>query len=189
MKTTTKIISASCVFCYFAGLWIIATRFGLIKLISRYGVSELLDGIPKDFPQMKYLYIGLGVYTVLFAAISYFIIKYSEGAANEQTQLQQESGAVASYSESMNTLLAQYDRSDIKDTKKRQKLQLLQRSIASLPPAVIRTANLKSEVANTITGLQDLLADKASADSFAAAIDNALDTIDSVKRRCKTINN
>lgn len=187
MKTITKIICTSCVFCYFAGLWIIATRFGLIKLISKYGVSELLNGIPKDFPQMKYLYIGLGVYTILFAAISYFIVKYSEKTVNEQSKLQQETSVVVSLAETMNSLLAQYDRSDIKDTKVRQKLQLLQRNIASMPPAVAHTPNLKSEVANTISTLQDLLADKASNEAFSAAIDNALDMADSVKRRCKTI--
>ena len=44
----------------------IASRFGLIKLITRYGLAESFDQIPKDFPQIKYLYIGLAVYTGKF---------------------------------------------------------------------------------------------------------------------------
>lgn len=188
MKTVTKIIMCSCLFCYFAGLWMIASRFGLIKLITRYGLAESFDQIPKDFPQVKYLYMGLAVYTLLYAILSYFIYKYSERTAKEQAQLQQEASIVVSYAERMNVLLSQYERSSIRDVKVRQKLQTLSRQIASLPPAVVRNASLKSEVTNTISSLQDLLADGCSADVFSSAIDNARDAIDSVKRRSITTN-
>lgn len=178
----------SCLFCYFAGLWMIASRFGLIKLITRYGLAESFDQIPKDFPQVKYLYIGLAVYTVLFVILSYFIYKYSERTAKEQVQLQQEVSIVVSYAERMNLLLSQYERSSIKDAKQKQKLLTLSRQIASLPPAVVRNASLKSEVANTVSGLQNLLADNCSADVFSSAVDDARDAIDSVKRRSVTTN-
>lgn len=173
----------SCLFCYLAGLWVIASRFGLFKLITLYGLAESFDQIPNGFPQVKYLYIGLAVYTVLFVMLSFFIYKYSERAAKEQVQLQQEGSIVVSYEECMNVLLSQYERSSIKDAKVRQKLQILSRQIASLPPAIVRNASLKIEVTNTISGLQDLLADNCSAEVFSLAIDDARDTIDSVKRR------
>ena len=166
----------------------IASRFGLMKLITRYGLSESFDQIPKDFPQIKYLYIGLAVYTVLFVALSYFIYKYSERTAKEQVQLQQEVSIVMSYTERMNVLLSQYEHSSIRDTKVRQKLQTLSRQIASLPPAVVRNASLKSEVTNIVGSLQELLADNSSTDIFSSAIDNARDAIDSVKRRSVTTN-
>lgn len=188
MKTVPKIIMYSCLFCYFAGLWMIASRFGLIKLVTRYGLAESFDQIPKDFPQIKYLYIGLAVYTVAFVILTYFIYKYSEGTAKEQIQLQQEISIVMSYSERMNVLLSQYERSNIKDTKVRQKLQILSRQIASLPPAVARNSSLKSEVTNVVSSLQDLLADNCSADIFSSAIEKARDAIDSVKRRSITTN-
>lgn len=178
----------SCLFCYFAGLWMIASHFGLIKLITRYGLTELFDQIPKDFPQVKYLYIGLVVYTVLFVILSFFIYKYSERTVKEQIQLQQEASIIVSYAERMKVLLSQYERSSIKDAKISQKLQALSRQIASLPPAVVRNSSLKSEVTNIVSSLQDLLADNCSTNNFSSAIDNARDAIDSVKRRCVTIN-
>lgn len=186
MKTVTKIIMCSCVFCYFAGIWMIASRFGLIKLITRYGLAESFEQIPKDFPQIKYLYIGLAVYTVLFAILTYILYKYSERTGKEQEQLQNEASIVVSYAERMNVLLSQYERSNNKDANIRQKLQTLSRQIASLPPAIVRNAVLKSEVANIVSNLQDLLSDNCSTETFSAAIDNARDAIDSVKRRSIT---
>ena len=186
MKTVTKITLCSCLFCYFAGLWAIASRFGIVKLIMRYGLAESFDQIPADFPQVKYLYIGLAVYTVLFVLLSYILYRYSEGAVKEQETLQQESAVVVSYGERMKALLAQYNRSSTQDAKVRQKLQTLSRQIASLPPAVARNAGLKSEVANIVSGLQNLLTDGCASEAFAAAIDNARDAVDSVKRRSIT---
>ena len=164
----------------------VVSRFGLITLITRYGLADSFDLIPKDFPQVKYLYIGLAVYTVLFVVLSYCIYKYCEKTAKEQIQLQQENSTVVSYAKCMSVLLSQYERSSIKDAKVRQKLQTLSRQIASLPPAVVRNASLKSEVTNTVNRLQDLLADNCSADVFSSAIDIARDAIESVKRRSIT---
>ena len=187
MKTVTKITAWSCVFCYFAGFWIIASRFGLLKLVTKYGIAEAFDQIPKDFPQIKYLYIGLAVYTVLFILLSYIIIRYSEQAAKDQEQLQLKTAEIVSYAELMKTLCAQYERSDIKNTGVAQKLQTLSRQIASLPPAVVRNVNMQAEISNVIKNLQTLLSDKCTAESFSAAIDNARDAVDSIKRRSITI--
>lgn len=178
----------SCLFCYFAGLWMIVSRFGLINLITRYRLAESFDLISKDFPQVKCLYIGLTVYTVLFVILSFLIYKYSERTAKEQVQLQQEVSIVVSYVERMNMLLSQYEHSSINNEIVRQKLETLSRQIASLPPAVVRNASLKSEVTNTVSRLLDLLADKCSADVFSLAIDTARDAIDSIKRKCVTTN-
>lgn len=186
MKTVTKIIVCSCVFCYFAGLWIIASRFGLIKLATRYGLSESFNQIPKDFPQIKYLYIGLAIYTIFFAILFYILYKYSERTVIEQIQLQQETSIVVSYAERMKVLLSQYEHSSIKDTDVKQKLQTLSRQVSSLPPAVVRNASLKSEVANIVSNLQELLSDNCTGEAFTAAIDSARDAIDSVKRRSVT---
>ena len=159
------------------------------KLLSRYGLSQAFDEIPKDFPQIKYLYIGLAIYTVLFVIVAYMLYTYTERTSKEQDQLQQEASIVVSYAECMNVLLAQYDRSSIKDATVKQKLQKLSRQIASLPPAVVRNATLKSEVVNIISGLKDLLSDNCTGGTFGAAVDNASDAINSVKRRSVTVKN
>lgn len=184
MKTVTKITLWTCVFLYFAGLWVIASRFGLLKLISKYGLSQAFEQIPENFPQMKYLYIGLIAYTLIFAALVWLICRYTEQASKEQEQLQQEASVVVSYSERMYRLLATFERSEMNDAKTKQKLQNLTRRITSLPPAVTRNSSLNSEVSNIVGRLQDLLADGCTPQSFSSAIDNAIDNIDSVKRRC-----
>ena len=166
----------------------IVSRFGLIKLITRYGLAESFDQIHKDFPQVMHLYIGLAVYTVFFVILSFFTYKYSERTTKERVQLQQEVSIVVSYAERMNVLLSQYEHSSIKDAKVRQKLQTLSRQIASLPPTVVRNASFKSEVTNIISGLQELLKDNCTSDIFSSAIDNARDAINSVKRRSVTKN-
>ena len=40
MKIVNKYILASCVFCYFAGIYLIASKMGIMRLISRYGLSR-----------------------------------------------------------------------------------------------------------------------------------------------------
>lgn len=134
-------------------------------------------------------YIGLAIYTVLFVIVTYIIYRYTEQTSKEQDQLQQESSVVVSYAECMNVLLAQYDRSSIKDVAVKQKLQKLSRQIASLPPAVVRNATLKSEVVNIVSALKDLLSDNCTGGTFGAAVDNASDAINSVKRRSVTVKN
>lgn len=187
MKSITKITLCSCFFCYFAGLWTIASRFGLVKLITKYGLSESFDQIPKDFPQIKYLYIGLAIYTIVFIILSYFIVRYCELTEKKQEQLQQEASVVASYSEEMSILLSQFECSEIKDAKTKQKLQSLSRKIASLPPMVARNTSFKTEVVTVINNLQDMLLDNSSVEAFSTAIDKAQKTIDSIKRRSVTV--
>lgn len=187
MKTVIKIILGSCIFYYFAGLWTIASRFGLVKIFVRYGVSESFDKIPEDFPQIKYLYIGLIVYTVVFILVAYLICKSGNRTVKEQEQLQQQSAEVASYAELMASLLSRYGRSQNCEPKVRQKLQMLSRQIASLPPAVVRNANMAAKVRSIINNLQDLHDNNCSSEVFSSAIDTAKDDIDSLKRLSVTI--
>ena len=81
MKAVPKITIFSCIFCYFAGLWMIASRFGLVKLVSKYGLTAAFTQIPKDFPQMKYLYMGMAAYTVLFVLLSILIVRFTNKAS------------------------------------------------------------------------------------------------------------
>jgi len=182
MKTVTKIILGSCIFCYFAGIWIIASKFGLVKVFVRYGIADAFEKIPEDFPQIKYLYAGLIAYSIIFVLIAYFICKSSNKAAKEQEELQVQSAEVASYAELMTNLVSRYNRLQNRDARISQKLQMLSRQIASLPPAVVRNANMKSKVCNVITNLDNLLDGDCTPESFSSSIDMARDEIDSLKR-------
>ena len=163
----------------------IASRFGLVKLVSKYGLTAAFTQIPKDFPQMKYLYMGMAAYTVLFVLLSILIVRFTNKASKEQEALQRESAKVASLEESMNVLVSRYGRSQAKDGKVMAELQTLTRKVSS--PAVVRNAGMNSEVENIIQTLQDMLADKCTAEAFSAAIREAQDAVDSIKRRSRII--
>lgn len=181
----------SCVFCYFAGIWMIASRFGLVKLVSRYGLAEAFDRIPKDFPQFKFLYYGLAIYTLLYIFLVWFIYKVITRQGREQGQLQQEALEVVGYAEEMNSLLAQYNRlakaNGVSDDTIYRKLQALQRQIAALPPAVVRNAAMKSDLSAIVVQLRNILADNCPLDLFSTAIDKARDEVDALKRKSITI--
>ena len=93
----------SCIFCYFAGLWIIASRFGIVKVFTKYNLSEAIDKIPENFPNIEYLYYGLAGYTFLFTIVTYIIYNVASQAGKEQDELQHQSCEVNNYTEKENT--------------------------------------------------------------------------------------
>lgn len=191
MKTVNKIILCSCIFCYLLGIWFIGSRFGLVKLISRYGLAEAFDRIPKDFPQFKYLYYGLAAYTLLYILVVWLIYRVIARQGKEQAQLQQEASEVTEYAEQMNSLLAQYNRyanvNRVSDNSIYRKLQALQRQIAALPPAVVRNAAMKSDLSAIVIQLRNILTDDCAEELFSNAIDKARDEVDALKRKSVTI--
>lgn len=183
----------SCVFCYFAGIYLLGTRFGLFKLLSRYGLSEIFDEIPKSFPEMKWLYIGLALYTLLFIVVVVIIYKVSKRQVEEQEQLQQEAATVVDYAQALARLIAGYDRiadkSDSLCNTTRQKLQTLQRQVTALPPAVARDKAKQAEIADIIKRLhntfEELRADATPdrATNFLNAIQIAADDLADIRQR------
>ena len=180
----------SCAFCYFAGLWLVASKFGLFKILSRYGLSQIFTDIPEDFPQIKYLYYGLLAYTVVYAVIVYIIYKVTSKAGKEQEVLQQQASEVVNYAEKLNILLSDYIRyakaNNITDKTAEQSLKLIQRQVAALPPAIVRSASMKSNLSSIITELQDQLSPEFDYSMFCSTLESAIDTINSLKRRSVT---
>lgn len=177
----------SCVFCYFAGLWIVASRFGLVKLMMRYGISEIFDEIPKDFPNIKYLYYGLLGYTILYAIVCYVIYKYVSKATEEQVIVQRQVADVSDYAEKTNVLLSSYIRyakeNDIVDKTAEQKLRLVQRQIAALPAGIAGDPSAKACISNIISELHDHLSSELDYHLFCSTLDSAIDEINSLKRK------
>lgn len=180
MKTVNKIILLSCVFCYFAGLYIIALKFGLFKLLARYGLSEMFDEIPKNFPEIKYLYWGVAVYTVIYLLLSYIIMRTASKHGKEMDLIKSEASEVQNYSETLRLLLAQNVNSAIAP-----KLQVLQRQVAALPSAVICEAVAHQELSSIISAVNAVV---KSNDKQAAlsVIDDAIIKVKSLQRRCVT---
>ena len=180
MKTVNKIILLSCVICYFAGLYFIALKFGLIKLLVRYGMSEIFDKIPKNFPEIKYLYWGLAVYTVIFILLSIIILRTASKHGKEMDQVKSEASEVQDYSETLRQLLAQNSNSTITT-----KLQVLQRQVAALPPAVIRDGTAHQELSNIVRTITTVI-DSNDNQNVLSAIDDAMAKIKSLQRKSVT---
>ena len=113
MKSVNKIIALSCVFCYFAGLYIIAAKMGLIKLIVRYGVSKAIEEIPETFPDIKYLYIGLAVYSLIFVIIAIIIFATITRHGKDMDQLHEESSKIFQSSATINNMINQSNDTEI----------------------------------------------------------------------------
>lgn len=177
MKTVNKIILLSCFFCYFAGLYIIALKFGLLKLLTRYGLSEMFDEIPKNFPEIKYLYWGLAIYTVIYLLLSIIILKTASKHGKEMDQVKGEASVVQNYSETLRLLVAQNSNSTITS-----KLQMFQRQVAALPPAVIRDATAHQELSN-IVAMVNAVVESNDEQNAMSAIDDAMIKVKSLQRK------
>ena len=180
MKTVNKIILLSCIFCYFAGIYFIVLKFGLIKLLVRYGMSEIFDEIPKNFPEIKYLYWGLAVYTVIFILLSIIILRTASKHGKEMDQIKSEASEVQDYSETLRQLLAQNTNSTITT-----KLQVLQRQVAALPPAVIRDGTAHQELSNIVRTITTVI-DSNDNQNVLSAIDDAMAKVKSLQRKSVT---
>ena len=186
MRTVNKIILFSCIFCYFAGLYLIALKFGLIKLLVRYEISEWFNEVPKDFPQMKYLYIGLAVYTVFFLMISIIIMRTASRHGDNMEQLQGDIVEVNNFSEDINALIRAYKNVESANVEAQEmvltKLRALQRQIAALPPAVVQNNTMRVAMAVEMTKLNDIIANRDES-ILASAIDGALETMKALQRQ------
>lgn len=191
MKTVNKIIMCACVVAYFAGLWIIASRFGFVKLLVRYGVSGVFEEIPKTFPEVKYLYYGLGLYTLLFIIVACVVYAVITRHSKEQDDLQQEAASVAGYAERMNGIASDYRFSIREETAAERSamssIQALQRRIASLPPAAVRDEAIAAALEKTVVELRELVSGGCDTESLAGAVDKAMVEIEALKRKCVTI--
>lgn len=186
MRTVNKIILLSCIFCYLAGLYLIALKFGLIKLLVRYEISEWFNEVPKDFPQMKYLYIGLAIYTVIFLIISIIIMRTASQHGDDMEQLQNEIEEVNNISEDINALVRAYKNTENADIETKEtvlaKLRTLQRQIAALPPAVAQSNSMKASMAVEIAQLNNAIASRDDK-VLTNAIDGALENIKVLQRQ------
>lgn len=180
MKTVNKIILLSCIFCYFAGLYIIALKFGLLKLLTRYGLSEMFDEIPKNFPEIKYLYWGLAIYTIIYLLLSFIIMRTASKHGKEMDQVKNEASVVQDYSETLRLLVAQNSNNTIKP-----KLQMLQRQVAALPPAVIRDATAHQELSN-IVAMVNVVVESNDEQNALSAINDAMMKVKSLQRKSVT---
>ena len=186
MRTVNKIILLSCIFCYIVGLYIIALKFGLIKLLVRYEISEWSNEVPKNFPQMEYLYIGLAVYTVFFLIISIIIMRTASRHGDDMEQLQDDIVEVNNFSEDVNALIRAYKNVESANVEAQEmvltKLRALQRQIAALPPAVVQDSTMRVSMAAEVARLNDIIASRDDT-VLASAIDNALEGIKALQRQ------
>ena len=186
MRPVNKIILWSCIFCYLVGLYFIALKFGLIKLLFRYEISKWFDEIPKDFPQVKYLYIGLGIYTVISLIITIIIMRTASRHGDDMEQLQDEIVEISNFSEDINSLIRKYKNVGNVNIETKEtilaKLRALQRQIAAFPPAVVQSNAMKVAMAAEIARLNDIVS-KGDDGMLASAVDEALENMKALQRK------
>ena len=155
MKTVNKYIMASCVFCYFAGIYLIASKLGFLRIINQYGISRIMDEWPADLPSLKFVYICLAIYTVIFAIITYIIYRNIESHGKDMEALQQKTSTIHNYSEVLALAVSRYNRvcreKNISNKVAGQKLQLLEKQVSSLPASVLNDSNAGDKIAHIVS--------------------------------------
>lgn len=200
MKTVNKYILASCVFCYFAGIYLIASKLGIMRLISRYGLSRTLDEWPADFPSLNLVYICLAVYTVFFTIITYIIYRNIESHGKDMDVLQQKASMLHNYSEGFALVVSRYNRicreKNISNKIQNQRLQFLERQIASLPASVLNNSNAGGKIARIVSELDDAVSNmETTAENdvmtneiqISNIVERAIDDIQRLKNNSVTI--
>lgn len=200
MKTVNKYILASCVFCYFAGLYLIAVKMGIMRLISRYGLSQAIDEWPADFPSLNLVYICLAVYTVFFATITYIIYKNIESHAKDMDVLRQKASTLHNYSEGLALVVSRYNRicreKNVSNKMQSQRLQLLERQVSSLPASVLNNSSAGSKIVQLVSELDDAVSniettaeDNVVANNiqFSNLVERAIEDVQRLKTNSVTI--
>lgn len=160
MKTVNKYILASCVFCYFGGIYLFITKAGIMRIVSQYGIRQFISSEwPEDFPSLTVVYIGLIVYTILFAIITFCIYRAIEKHSVETDKLQQKSSVIHNYSEQLSTLVLQYGRicreKNIANKVQLQRFQLLQKQVSALSPSVFNDNTANDSIMMLINDLRE----------------------------------
>lgn len=199
MKTVNKYILASCVFCYFVGIYLIAAKMGIMRLISRYGLSRTLDEWPADFPSLNLVYICLAIYTVFFAIITYIIYKNIESHGKDMDVLQQKASTLHNYSEGLALVVSRYNKicreKNISNKMQSQRLQLLEKQVSSLPASVLNN-NTASKIARIVSELDDAVSNmEQTAESdvvanniqFSNLVERSIEDVQRLKTNSVTI--
>ena len=187
MKTVNKIILASCVFCYFAGIYIVAVKMGIIRLISQYGLSRCIDEWPADFPSLNFVWVFLVIYTIVFAMITYVIYKNIEKHSEETDELQQKTSIIHNYSDDLSTVVARYNRicrkQNITDKSLGLRLLLLEKKVSSLTAFVLDNRSVGNKIARMISEIDDAVSRLESTDADAEQLKNIVESaIEDVQR-------
>ena len=167
----------------------IADKLGLLQYISRYGINDW----PEEFPSLTTIGIFLIIYTLLFAIITYWIYRANERHAVETDALQQKVSTIHNYSERLSLVISQYNRicreKNISNKTIGQRLQLLQKQVAALPPAVLNSDGADN-VARIVNELNEAVASmKMSVEHDMAAfniefgnlVERSIDEVQSIR--------
>lgn len=200
MKTINKYILASCVFCYFAGIYLIAVKMGFMRLISRFGLSRTFDEWPADFPSLNLIFICLAIYTVFFAIITYIIYWNIESHGKDMDVIQLKASTLHNYSEGLALVVSRYNRicreKNISDRMQSQRLQLLEKQISSLPASVLNTSNAGSKIAQIVSELNDAISNmettsendiEANNIQFSNLVERSIEDVKRLKNNSVTI--
>ena len=187
-------------FCYFAGIYLIAVKMGFMRLISRFGLSRTFDEWPADFPSLNLIFICLAIYTVFFAIITYIIYWNIESHGKDMDVIQLKASTLHNYSEGLALVVSRYNRicreKNISDRMQSQRLQLLEKQISSLPASVLNTSNAGSKIAQIVSELNDAISNmettsendiEANNIQFSNLVERSIEDVKRLKNNSVTI--
>lgn len=185
----------SCAFCYVAGLYGVLLKFGAIKLISRYGISGLFDEIPQSFPEIKYMYGALALYTLAFALIAYVIYRVITRHGQDTDALQAQIRRVTEITDraqKVRQLFTRYEKQHgLHLPEIDQQIRRFEQSVASMPAGIVGAGNAYGRVGTAVERVLDavsaLPADEdmraQSLKELQTTLDECCDELNMIKRK------
>lgn len=182
-----RIILCSCVVCYFFGLWNIASRFGITKILMRYGVSDLFDEFPKNFPQMEYLWVGIAAYTLLFLTATWIIYRVTTKAEQEQSVIQDGASEIRALTVRVDAIYALYRNyaatNGTADLRVERALKHIQRQIAALPASVTTDRAVMDKLSDVIESVEKVCDKATDYQAVGRVLDAAVGEINQIRMK------
>jgi hypothetical protein len=103
----------------------------------------------------------------------------------QMVQFQQQASEINDFADDVNVVLAKIIRDQENwqaDDQLKNKLKMLQRQVAALPPQVIRDKNMKADLTSMISNMKDMMSNNDYA-KLSANLDELIDEVKSMKRR------
>lgn len=169
---------------------------GIMRLISRYGLSRAFDEWPENFPSLNFVLICLAIYSFIFALLTYIIYRNIENHGKVMDVLQQKAVKLRNYKERIVLIMTRYNRvcrdKNLSNKIQAQRLQLLEKQVSSLPTSVYNNPSadiiierIVNEIDNAVSNMETNIENDIAESNirFGNLVEQAIDDV----KRLRTI--
>ena len=166
--------------------WVLFAAFGYFQLLAEYGISEIFGKLVKENMEVRYMYYGLFICTVIYLTLCYYIYNYVARYEWEHDQIRIEKERIENYRTKLNQLLLGYTvfvrAYAIGDQIAIKALQKLQRHVEALPQRVAREPEVAEAVLKMIEEISGKITSHADVKEVAATIEEKVKQLATLKR-------